>query len=436
MARILFVDKNDYKDKLGIYYLTAVLKEAGHRVDYCEVSRDNIKKYFKKEVDFVFYSIMSSEYQWFKKYNRQLKRSFNFKTVVGGIHFTICPESGVNDRDVDFVVQGPGEIAALDIVNGKTTGKLVKGTIPDINSLPRPDRSIVYKYKEFSNASLKRFIASRDCPYNCSYCHNHVVHKLMHKQKDKFNQRLIPDKLIDDVIDVRDKYGIRMAVFNDDDFALDAQWVEAFCRQWVKRKVGVPFACYLNAYTASDGLLKLLAKSGLSLASIGIETANKTIREKILTRPKVTNERIECVIRKCMELGVRVKTLNMIGLPIDNSLEEALETLIFNQKLTPTSSSCCILEPFPNTDIYGYCKSKGFLKKHASYVDVRDKTILQIKDAEKINRLCKWWIIFVAKKISIDWINLILEIPLTKDISKKMLALSNRYLGKLYESSL
>jgi radical SAM superfamily enzyme YgiQ (UPF0313 family) len=147
MPRVLFADKNDYKDKLGIYYLAAVLKEAGHRVDYCEVSRDDMERYFRRPVDFVLYSVMSYEYGWFKEFNRSLKKKFSFKTVVGGSHFTVSPESGIRDKDVDFVVQGPGEVVIKDIVDGKITEKLVTGIIPDVNTLPQPERGIVYKYR-------------------------------------------------------------------------------------------------------------------------------------------------------------------------------------------------------------------------------------------------------------------------------------------------
>lgn len=435
MPRVLFVDKNDYKDKLGIYYLAAVLKEAGHRVDYCEVGRDDIERYFRRQVDFVLYSVMSYEYAWFKEFNRRLKKKFKFKAVVGGPHFNASPESGIRDKNVDFVVQGPGEVVIKDIVDGKIGKKLVAGIIPDVNMLPQPERGIVYKYRPFRNAHLKRFIAGRDCPYNCSYCHNHILHKVLREQKDKFFQRLHPDKLIDDVLDVRKRYGLGVAVFNDDDFAADAEWLHSFCKRWQKRKVNVPFTCYINVVTVSDDSLKLLAKTGLSLASIGVESADPVVRKEILNRVVTSNGRIEHVVGKCMSLGIKVKTLNMIGLPVGDPLKDALETLRFNQKLNPANSSCSILEPFPNTKIYEYCISRGFLKRHVPYVDVRHRTILNIRDAKKINILCKWWNIFVTGQMPQAWIDLLLEMPLPRDLSRKMLALSNSDANALYEEA-
>jgi G:T-mismatch repair DNA endonuclease (very short patch repair protein) len=166
---ILFVEKKLRIDKIGFLYLSSVLKAAGHAVDMIQDDIESIDEYLAKNpTDYVMYSVMTGEHLWFINKNKELKKKHKFISVVGGPHFTFFPEQGIDDPDIDYVVQGPGENVILDIIDGVYKGtKFIVGHLPDVNSLPHPDRTILYKYDEFGLAKMKRFIAARYCNYSC-----------------------------------------------------------------------------------------------------------------------------------------------------------------------------------------------------------------------------------------------------------------------------
>jgi anaerobic magnesium-protoporphyrin IX monomethyl ester cyclase len=118
--KILFLEKKLRTDKLGIMYLSRVLKDVGHSVDMIQDDIDNAESYLQtNSVDYILYSVSTGEHRWFINKNRELKKKHRFVSVMGGPHFTFFPEQGLSDPDIDYVVQGPGEDVILDIIEGR-----------------------------------------------------------------------------------------------------------------------------------------------------------------------------------------------------------------------------------------------------------------------------------------------------------------------------
>jgi len=411
-VKILFVEKKLRTDKLGFLYLSSVLKQAGHFVDMVQDDIDSADQAMEQiRPDFVMYSVMTGEHQWFLKKNRELKEKYDFVSVAGGPHFTFFPEQGLDDPAMDVVVQGPGENVILDIVSGKYTNRLVVGSLPDVESLPHPDRSILYKYEEFGNARMKRFIAARYCHYSCKYCFNHLYKKIFHDQMQKFSQRLSPDRIIGEILDVKGNYKLEMVYFNDDDFAGDPVWLEEFCLKY-KKQVNLPYCGSIRASSVNREMIRMLAESGCTFMNIALESANPQT-QKYLRRGSITNQQVEDACNNCKSFGIKVRLQNMIGLPVDNPLQDALDTLAMNIKINPTDSWSAVFQPFPKTDLWKESLEMGLITEDTQAVNFYEGTQLNIKDAEKINRLYKWWFFIVKYQLPMELVNILIELPLT-----------------------
>ena len=415
MSHILFLEKKLRTDKLGMLYLSQIMKDAGHTVDMIQDDIDSADSYLRKnQVDFVMYSATTGGHSWYLRKNKELKKNHKFITVMGGPHFTFYPEDGLSDPTIDYVVRGPGETVILDIVEGKAQDKLVVGHIPDdINAIPAPDRTILYKYDEFGKANIKRFIAGRDCPHSCKYCFNHLYHRLYSEEKHKFFQITSPDKMIQEIKDVRESFGLELVYFNDDDLAKDHNWLLDFCGKY-KVEIGLPFCGSIRADSVNYDILKVMADAGCSFLNIGVESANPETL-KFLRRGPITHQQIKAASEACKSLGIKVRLQNMIGLPLEDPLEDALQTLEYNLELNPTDSWAAIFQPFPRTDLWEYCLKKGLISENAQCTEFHDNTVLAIPDAEKINRLHKWWFFVVKHQIPIDLLRILLELPLTQE---------------------
>jgi len=142
--RIAFVHR--LYENLGIEYLSAYLKKAGHDVclffdpalfDNYLLSNKELHKVFsyrdilihaivKDNPDIVAFSVSSSEYAWACDIAKAVKERTEAVVVYGGAHPTAVLEEVLKNDFVDFVICGEGEEAMMEFVNSFTTHKDVR----------------------------------------------------------------------------------------------------------------------------------------------------------------------------------------------------------------------------------------------------------------------------------------------------------------------
>jgi radical SAM superfamily enzyme YgiQ (UPF0313 family) len=416
---ILFVENKLRTDKLGICYLSSILKEKGHNVEMVQDQVESIDRYIENNpVDILMYSVLSGEHNWYLKKNRELKKKFGLTSIVGGPHFTFFPEDAETDQYIDHVVIGPGEEIIVDLVEGKITDKVVRGKIPNINQTPSPDRSILYKYDEFGKAGMKRFIAKRDCKNRCSYCFNHLYHKLFNDEKDLFFQQVSPDKFIDEIKKVKKEYGLKIVYLNDDDIASDKNWLNNFLEIY-RKEINLPFCGSVRANSLDEKTVKDISQAGGYFLNLALESSNEET-QRILRRGRITNEQIIEASEFFKKYGIKMRLQNMIGLPVENPLKDALETLKFNQELDPFDSWCSIFQPFKKTDAWKLCLEKKLIDLDTDCINFYEGTQLNIPNKKEINNLHKWWYFAIAHKLPIEFLKIILKQELSQDIKKEI----------------
>jgi len=265
---------------------------------------------------------------------------------------------------------------------------------------------------------MKRFIAGRDCPHSCTYCFNHLYHRMYPDYRNYWCQMREPKSMKYEINRVKQRWGLKLAYFNDDDLVRDKEWIEGFCSI---KSPSWQFCGSVRADSMTEDIAKMLGKAGCTFLNIALESSVPAT-QKLLRRGKVTNQDVMNACRWCAENGIKVRLQNMIGLPVDNPLEDALETLAFNIEHGDfiTDSWCAILQPFKKTDIWKLCVEKGLIDKEAQAKTFYDGTVLNIPDAERINRLSKWWHIAVRERLPIDIVRKIIDIPLTDEQKKAM----------------
>jgi radical SAM superfamily enzyme YgiQ (UPF0313 family) len=422
VATVLFVEPELRTDKLGFMYLGSVLKEAGHTVGLVQCYGEMFLGYAVEQLfkpDFLAYSVTSGNHEWYLKTNREAKKKWpDIISIMGGPHFTFYPEDGEDDDTIDYVVQGPGEDVICDIVEGKISDKMIIGRPSSTLTEIRPYWDMLYKYPRFGDSPIKRFIAGRSCPHACTYCFNHMYNTMYMDCREYWLQMVDPEEMVERINFVRDIWGLQLAYFNDDNLVRSQAWIENFCEY---KYYDWEFCGSVRADSMTEEITGMLAVYGCTFLNIALESSVPET-QKILRRGKVTNQDVVNACRWCAENGIKVRLQNMIGLPVDNPLEDALETLRFNIEHGDfiTDSWCAILQPFKKTDIWKLCIEKGLIDKNTQAKTFYDSTILNIPDAERINRLAKWWHIAVREKLPIDIVRKLIDIPLTNTQKKAM----------------
>lgn len=401
MKIAFIIKKLSISDPLGIQYLSAALKKAGHQTYLICSAKENLFEKLKDiKPDIVAYSITTGTHQEMILLNNKIKKNFGIYSIFGGPHPTFYPEI-IKEESIDAICIGEGEEAFVEFVNkleaGKSVdkiknfwikkkGKIIKNHLrnlnENLNDLQFPDRELIYRKDPFlKEIKIKRFMASRGCPFKCTYCFNRHYNEL-YKNKGRVVRHRSVSNVIKEIKEVRDRYPLETVKFIDDTFNIDKEWLKEFCEEY-KREINLPFICNIRSDLLTAEMVHQLKEANCIIVYMGIETGDEKIRKEILER-NMGNEQILNACRMLRKKKIKIVSQNMLGLP-GETLENSFESILFNSKCKVDFPGFSIFQPYPKTVLADYAIAHGFFDNNFenSNPDYLHKTILKMKSEEK-----------------------------------------------------
>jgi anaerobic magnesium-protoporphyrin IX monomethyl ester cyclase len=362
----------------GIMYLSAVLKKHGFtvRLILARNANDFIRQFARNPSDIAAFSVTSGLHGPYLSWAKRLKSLGKVHTVFGGPHPTYFPDF-IREEPVDAVCIGEGEESFpqyLDLfseemapprrpVDGwrhKSGGGILEGglraPVENIDTLPTPDWELFFRENpSMAHHDVKGFLATRGCPYRCTYCFNREWNA-RYRGKARVIRVRDPEQVTEEINEVRRRWGLSMVWFLDSNLACNRKWLKAFLPVY-KRKVGLPFFCKIRPNVASDELAEELVDAGLISVGIGIESGNERMRNEVLERG-ISENQILSACHAFKSRRVLVKTYNMLGLP-GETYDMAKETLMLNVRAHVDYALTMLLQPFPGTEIARRSEAMG-----------------------------------------------------------------------------
>lgn len=393
--RITFVHLG--RENLGIEYLSSVLKKAGHETflahDPGLFSREDnvfhiasLERFFdrRKSVletiehthpDVVAFSVYTSTYQWAKQIAESVKEKTGAKTVFGGVHATLVPEVVIQDEAVDYVIEGEGEDALLDLVEGLSSKKEscdapnvwyrekgvvvrnpIRSPIENLDRLPLPDKALFEN--EVNHRDDYMIMTSRGCKFSCNYCCESYMHSLY--GKDYYRRRSI-DSVMHELTEMKRRYDFKRVMFFDSVFFTDKKWLRDLLKEY-KREISVPFRCEGHVAFADEDILKLMKDAGCYGIDFGVQTFNEHIRKNILNRFE-TNDQIKKAFSACDNARLRYDVDLILALPLMREEDYVLPFQIINPKGYLNRIKCFSLSYFPKLPIVQKAKEMGMINE-------------------------------------------------------------------------
>lgn len=438
--RILFINHvaHDFinsAEPLGIMYLSAVAKNNGFETRLVYPDYLNLVRIMSEwEPEIVAYSITSDHSVFYRDLNSRLKQNFRFISIFGGPHVTFFPEFIEESEGIDIICIGEGEYA-FDVFlrNFKKSedysqcpnlwvrkeniiirNKPVK-LIEPLEQIGYPDRELLYNnYEHLRQNSVKIFMTTRGCPFECTYCFNHSYNEL-YKGRGKVIRRLKVDHVIEEIQLVKQKYPLQTVSFLDDTFNIMPDWIEEFSQKY-RDAIGLPFTCCARFDILEEKMINDLKKAGCIAMHLAIESGNNDVRYEILNR-KMSNEKILKGANLLKKHKIFMAVQNMLGLP-GTTLENDIETFILNRDCNVDYAHSSVFQPYPGTRLAKLAIEKGFFDGDFSKLDKGDylKGIshLNIKNKSEIHRLNKILAIAVYLKLSRQLVDILIRLPLLK----------------------
>lgn len=406
--KFLFVGSS--YEGLGIEYLSASLKKAGHEtilvydptpagVNAEKLERSRIlnklfnwhkqvvAKIIKHKPDIIGFTVLSDDYPWALKIAKAIKAESDIPIVFGGIHPTSMPEEVLLNDCVDYICLGEGEEAILSLVdrlenkkdlsslkniwykdeNNQIVKNEISQTIRDLDKLPYPDKELYFDiYPEFIRSGYW-IMSGRRCLYGCTYCYNNYLKKFY--SNGKYYVRRSVDNVIEELKNALEKYHIRSVFFHDDIFMHDLGWLKEFADKY-KRYINLPFHCEVHPCIVKnlDETIALLVKANCTSIGMGVQTLDPDIRKNILHRD-YDNEDISKIIKAFRKTQIYTGVDIIAGLPTETD-DALLKAARFINETRPDFVFTPWLRFYPKTQIADIALAKGLISE-ATYQEAQ-----------------------------------------------------------------
>ena len=287
------------------------------------------------------------------------------KTIIGGIHASICPDEAL--QHFDSVLIGEAENlwdrVLEDVRAGGLRCKYEASEKPDLTRLVVPRYDLLdygrYVVPPFARTPLIPIQATRGCPHDCDFCSVSRFWGHRHRKKP-----------VDHVIREIEAIAPSRIFFSDDNIGADAQYAKELFR--ALKPLKTRWACQMSTRIMEDPeLIELAGEAGCHETLLGIESLNEASLSSIhKSFNKV--EHYESLLKRLREAGILAQVSVIFGLDEDNTdnLRRTIDTLL---RWDANYVYIAILTPFPGTRLYQRFKDQGrLLDTNWSRYDVTD----------------------------------------------------------------
>lgn len=366
-----FIKQNKHQSKL----LPLKISDTLEREHYSE-----IKKVIKEFIpDYVGFSCYETAFPWIKKISSFVKKYFpKTKIIAGGYYATLAPEEVISFKPIDIVCRGEGEWPLLELFNApkrtnidnlwiKKGSRIIKNPIrpliEKLDKLPFPDREMLdYQAQldlEKKGERTIKVMASRGCPYFCTYCSNKYFRALV-PNKNMYLRLRSPEDVIEEIKLLKSKYNFELVGFHDDNLTLDIKWLKKFA-QLYKKHVNLPYYCATRVEYCKNEILRILKKSGCYLLLIGVESGDETYRSNMMKR-FMSNKGTIDAFHRARRHKLLTWSFTMVGLPKENR-RMLLKTIWLNWLCQPDFVMSSIFYPLKGTELGNMCYENGWVNQ-------------------------------------------------------------------------
>ena len=343
-----------------------------------------------------FSAMFSGEWPITRAIIKAVRRKFpDALLVAGGEHITALTEYSLREcPELNVCVRGEGEQAMYEICEAYRTGKnfsevggaayldatdtfveAAPNRIREIDEIPWPDWPDGYMEKFWQagksygvqSARDMPIIASRGCPYRCTFCSNPQM------WTTRYILRSVDD-LIGEIKRYVSKYDITALQFYDLTAITKKRWTIEFCRKLIEEKLDY-LKWSLPSGTRSEALdadtLAALKRTNCNYLVYAPESGSPDTLEKI--KKRINLDKLTASVLEAKRQGIIVRTNLIIGFPHETR-KHVFETIRYGLYLAWKGAdevTINIFSPYPGTEIFD-----DLLARHR--IELSDKYFLAL----------------------------------------------------------
>ena len=400
---------------IGLAYVAAVLRDAGHRVDTIDGPGEALDRFQNVDspVGVLLLNGLTPEeiverldpqteilgithmflHEWsvIKEIAERAKAKMPHLTVVlGGENATAFWKWIFLDTDaIDYCILGEGEATMLELVArhavdlpigdlqgvASRDGKDAKSTglsqrLTKVDRIPRPAWELfpVTRYMSATdNYGVHRgrsipMLASRGCPYRCTFCSSPQMWTTRYMTRE-------PQEVVDEMKFYIAQYGIENVNFVDLTAIIKKEWIVEFCHILIREKLGITWQ--LPVGTRSEALdeevLPLLYATGCRNITYAPESGSARMLDAIKKRVKLPRllESLRASVRSGLVTNVNI----IVGHPQEHRRDvwKSFGLLLRAALIGCQSTSVMIYSPYPGSADFEDLLRRGEVEVSGDY---------------------------------------------------------------------
>jgi radical SAM superfamily enzyme YgiQ (UPF0313 family) len=190
-------------------------------------------------------------------------------------------------------------------------------------------------------------LTSRGCPYPCDFC-------VVPETNDKQWRGNDPEQVVDEMITLRDRYGVHDFQIEDLNPTVQPQRWEKICGLLIERKAGIRFyfVSGTKAETVPLDKMALFAKAGCRYLSISPESGSSDLMQ-VMGKSFDYSRGVE-LISACKASGIRTQACFLVGHPNETKKDLELSNNYLSRLVRAGLDEVAvfILAPFAGSELY------------------------------------------------------------------------------------
>lgn len=279
-------------------------------------------------------------------------------TVAGGPHALIDRESFLAIGAFDAVVVEEAEFSFYELIRhyelyGNIEPVYWNPPIKLMDDIPFPARHLFSNFKknalnthqllkgDYAEGGQTTMIASRGCPYRCSFC-------APHSRKVRFRS---PENVIAELRHVIDRYEIRQFKWQDDTFTINRKWILALCDLIRKQLPQTYHRAHTRVNVFDNEMAIAMREAGFKVLCFGIESFSQKILD--LNAKGITVDQVEYSLRLAKKHNFKTVGFLIFGMPGEDptSVQETKAGILRNKKYIDYLNLATMV-PLPGTPMY------------------------------------------------------------------------------------
>lgn len=197
-------------------------------------------------------------------------------------------------------------------------------------------------------------IASRSCPFSCTFC--------FHPSGRKYRQRSL-DNIFAEIDYLLKTTEVKQLIISDELFAVKKQRVFEFCKRISKYKIN--WSLQLRVTDVNPEMLQAMKDSGCVCISYGLESADNSVLKSM--EKHITIEQIETALKMTYAVNIDIQGGFIFG-DIAETNETAANTLKWFDANSNYGLELNMIHIFPGTPLYNFAFEHGIIRDKVEYL--------------------------------------------------------------------